>query len=139
MAMGSRDTIYADRDILDRAWVMVEYANGIQASLGLALFFEREEQLELGALGSVGKLTGTIPDGQLVLDSPSGRSTRTFPRAVDFAHGGEVEQQRAFIHSIRTGQPPLVDIAAARWSHAVSLAAEQAIRSGLPVIIDAPG
>jgi predicted dehydrogenase len=143
MAMGSRDTIYADRDIHDRAWVMVEYDNGIQASLGLSLFFDREEQLELGAVGSAGKLTCTIPDKRLVLDTPAGRSMpdlSTSHRDVGgYAHGGEVEQQLAFIHSIRTGQPALVDVEVARWSHAVSLAAEAGIRSGLPVTIDPSG
>jgi myo-inositol 2-dehydrogenase / D-chiro-inositol 1-dehydrogenase len=138
MAMGSRDTIYADRDILDRAWVMVEYENGVQASLGIALFFERE-QLELGALGAAGKLTATVPDGQLVLDVPGGRSLMSFAQPADFAHAGELEQQLAFIHSIRTGQPPLVNIEAARWSHAIALAAEAAILTGLPVTIDASG
>jgi predicted dehydrogenase len=143
MAMGSRDTIYADRDIHDRAWVMVDYDNGVQASLGMSLFFHREEQLELGAVGSAGKLTCTLPEDRLVLDTLAGRSMRDFSTShLDvggFAHGGEVEQQLAFIHSIRSGQPPLVDVEAARWSHAISLAAEAAIRTGLPMTIAPSG
>jgi predicted dehydrogenase len=138
-AVGDSATIYADRDILDRAWVTVEYANRVQASLGVALFFDREEQLEIGVLGSRGKLVASLPRNSLVLDMPDGSRSFSFtepsPKPEGFAHAGEVEQQLAFIHSIRTGAPPSPDVEAARWSHAVSLAAEAAVATGRGVRI----
>jgi len=140
LGMGSSDTIYAERDILDRAWVSVEYANGVQASLGVALFFDREEQLELGVLGTRGKLVASLPRNCLILDTPEGSQSFTFseptPKVEGFAHAGEVEQQLAFVHSIRTGTPASPDARTAKWSHAVSLAAEAAVRTGRAVSID---
>ena len=132
MAMGSHDTIYADRDIHDRAWVMVEYANGVQASLGLALFFDRQEQLELGVLGSGGKLTCRVPpaagarhthrpvDRQLSQACGfrprrrSGTATRVYPRHSD-------RHAAARRHRNRPVEP----------RH--SLAAQAAIATGQPV------
>jgi myo-inositol 2-dehydrogenase / D-chiro-inositol 1-dehydrogenase len=136
-AVGSNDTLYADREMLDRAWVTVEYASGAQASLGLALFFGHEEQLEVGVLGTDGKLTANEPPGSLMLESTPRQKREQFPTPAGFAHGGEVEQQRAFARSIRTGEPPLADVEAAKWSHAVSLAAQLSIERGQPVGIDA--
>jgi hypothetical protein len=132
MGMGRRDSIYAQRDILDRAWVSVEYANGVQAALGVCMFFEPEEQLELGVLGTAGKATCRIPERRLELDTRAGRSLRDFAASDvgGFAHGGEIEQQVAFVDAIRNGRPQITDVSAARWSIAVSLAAEAAISTG---------
>ncbi len=135
-AVGSNDTLYADRGMLDRAWVTLEYASGAQASLGLSLFFDRQEQLQLGVVGTRGKLTVDEPPGALVLESLQQRLVEEYPTPEGFAHGGEIEQQRAFLHSIRNGERLVADVESAKWSHVVSLAAELSVQRGLPVAID---
>jgi predicted dehydrogenase len=146
-AVGRNDTIYGDHDILDRAWVIVEYVSGLQASLGLCLFFPRHK-LDLGFVGTDGSvdcLDAFTDDERTVVTSAGGESVRRYRadcRGYDsggYDHPGEIEQQLAFIHSIRTGEPPLTDAEAAKWSQAVSLAAEEAVRMGSVVRIGPDG
>jgi predicted dehydrogenase len=142
-AVGSNDTIYRQRDILDRAWVTVEYLDGMHGNLGLCLFYPRE-RLEIGFLGSDGSIECFAAEGKTAVATRNDETVRRYPSGQDrehagYEHPGEAEQQFAFIRSIRTGEPPLADGEAAKWSQIVSLAAEQAVRSGSVVTIRPDG
>jgi predicted dehydrogenase len=143
-AVGSNDTIYRQRDILDRAWVTVEYLNGMHGNLGLCLFYPKE-RLEIGFLGTDGSIECFAAEGKTVVATRNEETIRRYPAAgrdrerSGYEHPGEVEQQLAFIRSIRNDELPLVDGEAAKWSQVVSLAAEQAVRSGSIVSIGPEG
>ena len=59
-------------DILDNAFVIVDFANGVRASLELCMFAEgAEPQEQLTAIGSAGKLDAYIPVSYTHLTLPT--------------------------------------------------------------------
>ena len=139
-AVGENDTIYSDKTILDRAWVIVEYENRMSAQLGLCLFYHRKT-LQLGLLGTEGSVQ--IDGIEKVVDIESRfRSIRWSynadgmgTSAGNFEHPGEVEQQVAFAEAVRTGCSPVANLTVARGAHVLSAAAEQAVETGKVVVL----
>lgn len=43
-------------EVIDNGWVIVEYEDGVRASLGLCMFSERGNELEIGIIGDKGKV-----------------------------------------------------------------------------------
>lgn len=130
-AFGGNDVVYKDENVLDNAWVLVEYANGVRANLGLSLF-QKEHYLEIGLLGSEGSAVCYSPNERLEWKGKSGEHHIDYGPLADtgFEHGGEVEQHLAFVDSIRSGTPPIASLDSIRDSHLICLAADASIRSG---------
>jgi predicted dehydrogenase len=102
-ASGGQDVNHLDEvyngqrsDILDNAFVTVDYANGVRAMLDLSMFAEggRNEQ-ELVVVGDAGKIEAAVPgDGHLYIGKRADRSVRADPlrRFISAVNGeGEVE------------------------------------------------
>ena len=143
-------------DILDSAYVIVEYASGARASLDLCMFAENSADNEqIVIVGSVGKLESLIPS--LVLRhgrredwgsrkvwgeaSGSGRGVatrRVWDTNIRYAgqHFGAsyIEHQR-FAKAIREGTAPEVNLQEGMRCVAVGLAAHRSIDTGLPVLL----
>lgn len=130
-AVGSNDTVYQDIDLLDRAWVTIEYENGVQANLGLCMFYHKDE-MEFGVMGKMGSMAYSKNHRSITVSTAEKENVIEYNNDMFEGnyHIGEREQQQAFIHAIRTGEQPETDAESAVWSHAVALAAETAIRTG---------
>jgi predicted dehydrogenase len=153
MASGGQDVnhmteSYAGRtpDIIDNAYVIIEYDNGVRACLDLCMFAEgsRNEQ-ELVATGSQAKLEVQIPDNQLTLSWRDQRPVETFAVETDprvkyagFHHGASYLEQLEFINAINDKQPATITTRDGYWSVAIGIAAQQSIERGAFIDIEAP-
>ncbi|MBU3703498.1 MAG: Gfo/Idh/MocA family oxidoreductase [Ilumatobacteraceae bacterium] len=149
-ASGGQDVNHLDEvydgqrsDILDNAYVVIDYDNGVRAMLDLSMFAEggRNEQ-EIVAVGDTGKLEAAVPgDGNLHLGRRADRSVTTIPVTaeevghVGFHHGASYVELRRFIDAIRGDGPVEVDTTAGLWSVVVGAAAHRSIDERRPVDI----
>ena len=149
-ASGGQDVNHLDEvyggersDILDNAYVIVDYDNGVRAMLDLSMFAEggRNEQ-EIVAVGDKGKLEAAVPgDGYLYLGRRADRSVTALEIAsgpvghVGFHHGASYVELRRFCDAIRGTGPVEVDTTAGLWSVVVGAAAHKSIDERRPVDI----
>ncbi|CAB4590503.1 MAG: Gfo/Idh/MocA family protein [Actinomycetes bacterium] len=131
-------------DILDHAYVIVEFDNGVRGALDLSMFAEggRYEQ-EICVVGDDAKLEATVP-GDTVFVGPRDRSG---PHAVParsgadvtyqgFHHGSSFVEHRRFIDCLRAGRPAEVTVDDGLWSVLMGVAAHRAIDEGRVVDLD---
>ena len=152
MASGGQDVNHLDEwydgersDILDNAFVIVEYANGVRAMLDLSMFAEagRNEQ-EIVAVGSAGKLEAAIPgQGVIHLGERATGSVREIPVTADpsvghvgFHFGASWTECDRFVSAVRDGTPPEVTVHDGLWSVVVGAAAHRSIEEGRAVMIE---
>jgi predicted dehydrogenase len=139
------DEVYEGRrsDILDNAYVIVDYDNGVRTMLDLSMFAEggRNEQ-EIVAVGDTGKLETAVPgDGNLHLGRRVDRSVTAIPVPVEdvghvgFHHGASYVELRRFIDAVRGAGAVEVDTTAGLWSVVVGAAAHRSIDERRPVDI----
>ncbi len=152
------DERYAGRtpDILDSAFVIVEYASGARAQLDLCMFAENTLDNELvSVVGDAGKLESLLPSLTLRLGKradwgrreawgqPSGTGRgvsvrRVWDTSIRYAghHFGAsyIEHQR-FAEAIRLGQPAEIGLEEGLRAVAVGLAAHKSIDEGRVVAL----
>ncbi|MDH4170498.1 MAG: Gfo/Idh/MocA family oxidoreductase [Acidimicrobiia bacterium] len=149
------DEIYDGRrsDILDNAFVIVDYPGGVRALLDLCMFAEATlHHEELSVVGDTGKVEAVLPQsefrrgrrgehwmGQVEVE-PVSDPTVLFE---GFHHGSSFLEHQGFLDAIRTGTEPAVTLDDGLWSVAVGAAAHRSIDEGRPVtlaeVIDQPG
>lgn len=164
MASGGQDANHLDEvyetsggpkraDILDNAYVIVEYSNGVRAMLDLCMFAEGgPNEQELVGTGTLGKVEAFIPSGELRVGlrggvpKPNGEWTSKEIRTIDashdervahvgFHHGASYLEHVDFAAAIRHGTAPLVTLEDGLWSVAVGVAAHRAIDERRPVLL----
>lgn len=149
-ASGAQDVNHLDErydgevpDILDNAYVVVDYANGVRALLDLCMFAEasRNEQ-EIAATGDAGKIECFIPESLVVVGRREGREIEEQPIAVrpdvleaGFHHGATYYHQRAFLDAIHDPDAPRIDACAGRAAVAIGVAAQRSIEAARPVLL----
>ena len=155
MASGGQDVNHLDEfyngersDILDNAYVIVEYANGVRAMLDLSMFAEggRNEQ-EIVAVGSTGKIEAFIPgDGRVFIGERATRSVREIPVGIDsavahvgFHFGASFIECRRFVDAVLTNSKPEVSVVDGLWSVLIGAAAHKSIDEQRPVLISEYG
>jgi predicted dehydrogenase len=130
-------------DILDHAFVIVDFASGVRGCLDLRMFAEasRNEQ-ELVAVGDRGKIEAFVPEGVVRVGDRASRSLREIDARADdriryegFHHGASYLELLAFCDAIRSDGPPAVTAADGLWSVATGIAAHESIESGAPVSV----
>jgi predicted dehydrogenase len=143
MASGGQDVNHLDEyyndersDILDNAYVVVEYANGVRTMLDLSMFAEgsRHEQ-EITAVGSTGKVEAFVPgDGQVFVGDRATRSMRSVDVAIDpdvahvgFHFGASFLECKRFIDAVVAGTSPEVTVEDGLWSVVIGAAAHRSI------------
>jgi predicted dehydrogenase len=143
MASGGQDVNHLDEvyngetsDILDNAYVIVEYANGVRAMLDLSMFAEgsRHEQ-EISAVGTTGKVEAFVPgDGHIVIGERATRKTREVKVGIDpdvahvgFHFGASFIECKRFIDAVASGLVPEVTVEDGLWSVVVGAAAHRSI------------
>jgi predicted dehydrogenase len=152
MASGGQDVNHLDEvyggeraDILDNAYVIVEYEGGVRAMLDLCMFAEasRNEQ-EISVVGTAGKVEALVTDGVVRvgrradgIGTVSERSVRDASiRHLGLHHGASYLEHVAFRDAILSGSPPAVTLYDGLMSVAIGEAAHRSIDEGRPVWID---
>lgn len=149
-ASGGQDVNHLDEaydgdvpDILDNAFVIVDYENGARAALDLCMFAEggRYEQ-QLVVTGDAGKLETTVPGKHLYLSRRQTSDYRTIeivqdPRVKEqgLHHGASYIEHLQFIDAIRAGAEAEVGVEDGLRSVLMGIAGEESVRTGLPVRI----
>jgi myo-inositol 2-dehydrogenase / D-chiro-inositol 1-dehydrogenase len=143
-------------DILDSAYVIVEYGSGARASLDLCMFAENSTDNEqITVVGDEGKLESLIPSLVLrhgrredwgkreVWGQASGTGKGVATRRVwdtNIRYAGQhfgaswIEHQK-FAHAVREGLPAEISLEEGLRSVATGLAAHQSLATGLPVAL----
>ena len=150
MASGGQDVNHLDEwydgersDILDNAFVIVDYANGVRAMLDLSMFAEggRWEQ-HIVAVGSTAKLEAEVPGDVLWLGDRAGRSVTELDVPpveevghVGFHHGASWVECRRFVDAVLDGATPEVGVTDGLWSVVVGAAAHRSIDEGRAVSV----
>ena len=123
-------------DILDSAYVIVEYPSGARASLDLCMFAEgSEHQEEISVVGDTGKVEAFLPSAELRVgqrrDWRAGVRTEVVHddriAHEGFHHGSSFLEHVDFLAAIRNGSRPAIGVAAGLASVAVGVAAHRSI------------
>ena len=145
-AFGGKDVL-TDRELLDNAQVLVEYAGGRRAVLEICLFAPSGGDCEIGVVGSGGRIDTKNQAIHLEYHrfDPPEHTAEQVPDADDEAGfkdaSGRVDrgikaELAHFLDCCRTGAKPLNDGESARLNVAVCLAAQESIRRGEVVTIE---
>lgn len=134
-AFGGNEVIYREWDILDHAWVIVEYESGARACLGLCFFIPYgNDILEMGIIGDDGKLESYATPMQIVRWKRKKPLKKVFsvyvpPRIKKESHQGAIYYEwRYFMKVIQGKASPYPDGEIGLWSVAIPQAAEIAIQ-----------
>lgn len=122
----------AKQDVIDHGFVIVEYANGVKASLTLSMFSPGLKE-RMGIIGERGSFDGDLGGFRYIQNRISIGGVKTdlcklSRQGIEkkFGHGGsEYGQYVSFYKSIRHGKPVEVDGRAGMLAVAVGLAAEK--------------
>jgi len=141
-------------DILDSAYVIVEYPSGARASLDLCMFAENSVDNEhVTIVGAEGKLESLLPSGVLrygrredwgrreVWGQPSGTARGVSVRQIRDTNikylgqhfGASYVEHQHFLDAIRHGKPPEIPLEEGLRCVATGLAAHRSIETGQPV------
>jgi len=161
-ASGAQDVNHLDElydgqvpDIIDNAFVLIDFAAGARAMLDLCMFAEgAEQQEEISAVGPVGKLEVKLPAGEVTwspranaVDAEGKRIAGRAAPVVELIetpadaleagshHGATFFQQRDFHNALVNGTPPLITARDGYRSVVMGAAAQQSIATGQPVDI----
>jgi predicted dehydrogenase len=128
-------------DILDNAFVTVDFANGARALLDLCMFAEASRnQEEICAVGERGKVECFIPESTLVIGKRAPRSVTSEHVAVDARalaaghhHGSTYFQHLRFFDAVTRGARVEVSAEDGLRAVAIGVAAELSAREKRPV------
>jgi predicted dehydrogenase len=149
MASGGQDVNHLDEvydgrrsDILDNAFVIVEYGGGVRTLLDLSMFAEASRNSEeLVAVGDAGKVEALIPD-DIVRIGRRGTHWHDVEEhhVVDdriahtgLHHGSSYLEHVGLLDAIRTGGEPEVSLEDGMLAVAIGAAAHRSIDDGRPV------
>jgi predicted dehydrogenase len=150
MASGAQDVNHLDErydgrvpDILDNAFVVVDYPSGARALLDLCMFADAtDEQEEMSVVGELGKVEAKLPSNTVHVGRRGEHwigSVETYvahdPRIAHegLHHGSSYIEHLEFLAAVRNGTPPAVTVEDGYWAVAVGAAAHLSIRLGRPV------
>jgi predicted dehydrogenase len=152
MASGAQDVNHlAERydgetpDILDNAFVLVEYAGGARAMLDLCMFAEASRYSEeISVVGEVGKLEAFLPSQEFIRGRRSDGIGVFSAEIIEnrdvayegFHHGSSFLEHLDLADAIRSGAPAGVGLVDGLWSVAIGAAAQQSIAQQRPVLLD---
>lgn len=152
MASGAQDLNHLDErysgerpDILDNAYVVVDFSDGSRGLLDLCMFAEASyNEQEISVVGTAGKLEALIPEGKVRIGA-RGRHWGGHVEEVDASssgaryeglhHGASYRQDAGFVDAVRAGLPPEVGVDAGLASVAIGVAAHRSIETGRPVTL----
>ena len=139
---GGNEVIYQKRDVLDNAWVIVEYENGARACLGLSFFSPYGNDLEVGVIGNKGKMESYQTPMEITIwkrDKPLKKVFPVYisPKIKEKSHNGAVYYEwKHFLKAVKGMEKPYPDGEIGKWSVAVPEAAEISIKEKRVVEIE---
>lgn len=155
MDVNHQDESYGGRrpDIVDNAFVIVDFDNGVRAMLDLCMFAEGSYwQESIAVIGDTAKAEAMVPgpqrfaadgqekDSQFVFSPRGGGAEMIEPITVDEKilsagdhHGSTYYQHQKFLRMVRRGGQPEVSLIDGMNAVIIGAAAEESIKSGLPV------
>lgn len=151
------NNVYRDRETIDNAGLLIEFANHVRCNFGFSLFTpEVQDGLVMRFYGSQGEMTFEREmDAEYVVLNPYGGQTERI--RVPYYQPGEEEVwndvlkrsdsepmsadneistyrvHREFLKSLETGSVPFADGEVGRDAIHIALAAEHSLRTGQPV------
>ncbi|GAB2274182.1 hypothetical protein Dimus_008950 [Dionaea muscipula] len=143
MDVNHKDEIYDGKvpDIIDNAYVIVEFDNGSRGMLDLCMFAEgsRNEQ-EISVVGDVGKGEAFVPEsivrfGARIAGRPGVQTIHTVDERIKYNglhHGSSYLEHLNFLESIRSrgAEAPAVDLTDGLISVAIGVAAQLSMELG---------
>jgi predicted dehydrogenase len=141
METGEGNTI-TDSDIIDNAFVIIEYENEARAELSLCFFSPYGPDLEIGAVGDGGTLESWVKAHRIHLwRNADGGTIQVWEPQTDVTqygvfHTGAYAQHIDFAECILNGSPPFCNGRIGRESIVIAVAAEKSIRENRIVYID---
>ena len=153
MASGAQDVNHLDEvydgrpcDILDNAFVVLDYPSGTRAMLDLCMFADAtHNQEEISVVGADGKLEALLPEGVVrrgirgkhwIGDVDSEPVTDERIKVAANHHGSSYIQDLEFLAAVRGESAPPVTIEDGLWSVAIGVAAHRSIDEGRPVLME---
>ena len=150
MASGGQNVNHLDEyydgersDILDNAYVIVEYPDNVRAMLDLCMFAEAtHNQEELSVVGDIGKVESLIPENTLRIGRRNEHSIGNVDhhsvsndaiKVAGLHHGSSYLEHVDFAEAIRNNTAPKVDVIDGLWSVAIGEAAHRSIDERRPV------
>lgn len=130
-------------DILDNAYVIIDYDNGARAMLDLCMFAEgsRHEQ-QLVVTGDIGRIETTVPGDALYISNRAENAYRTIDIQPDprvrwqgVHHGASYVEHLQFQQAIADNRPAAVTPADGLLSVAMGIAAQQSIETGNAIFL----
>ena len=137
-------------DILDNAYVIVDFENGVRAMLDLCMFAEASrDQEEIAAIGDCGKVECGVPSSTLIIGErqpvermgvalPLHRETVPVdPALLELGHhnGATFFQHERFLRMIQEGGKPEITTNDGLRAVMMGEAAEWSIREGMPMTL----
>lgn len=142
-ASGAQDVNHLDEryggaapDVIDNAFVVVDFEGGCRALLDLCMFGEAAPaEEEIAATGDAGRVACTVPASELIFgERKAGRRQRATvidvpPEllAAGAHHGSTWFEHQAFLAALRGGTPPEVSLRDGLVAVAMGVAAERSI------------
>lgn len=131
-------------DIIDNAYVIVEYDNGVRAMLDLCMFAEGgNNEQEICVVGDVGKGEAFVPESIVRLGTRTGgrkgvETLEVHDERIKYEglhHGSSFLEHLEFLGAVRTHgeQPPMASLYDGLLSVAMGIAAQKSIELGKAV------
>ena len=148
-ASGAQDVNHLDEsyggrvpDILDNAYVIVDYKGGTRALLDLCMFAEgsRNEQ-ELAVTGDKAKVEAFVPENFIRISHRDGQPFEEIVVEDDriayegLHEGSSYLEHLDFFEAVRDGSPPKVTLSDGLLSVAIGIAAHRSIDEGRPILM----
>ncbi len=137
-------------DIIDNAYVVIDFENGVRALLDLCMFAEASrDQEEIAATGDLGKVECGIPSSTLIIGErrpvermgvalPLTRTTVAVdPDLLEIGHhnGATHFQHERFLRMLHEGGQPEVTVDDGLRAVVMGAAAERSIKEGVPITV----
>ena len=128
-------------DILDNAYVVIEFDNGVRAMHELCMFAEASfDHEEMVAIGDRGKLECKIPSGDVYVGTRASGDVERIPvhvpaeiLALGSHHGATWHQHKAFLKAVNNETEPEISALDGLKAVAMGMAAHLSIEQGRPV------
>ena len=144
------DEVYDGRtpDIIDNAYVTIDFDNGVRAVLDLCMFAEASrDQEEIAVIGDKGKVECGIPSSTLTIGkrAPIYQMGETLPlqketipldpniKCLGSHHGATYFQHQRFLAMLRSGSAPEISVADGAAAVEMGELAERSIKQHLPM------
>ena len=146
-ASGAQDVNHLDEvydgqraDMIDNAYVIVDFDNGVRSMLDLCMFAEAStDQDEVVAVGDKGKVSSGVPSSNVsICRRPDQVETFHVPVADNLLaagahHGSTFFEHLGFLRAVREGRAPDVTVHDGLMAVAMGVAAERSIAERRPV------